>query len=225
MLEILFKNQDTKYKAFHQRLIPNVDPDRVIGVRTPTLRRIAKEFSGSKDREQFLKKLPHQYYEENNLHAFFIEQIRDFDLCIAEINRFLPYVDNWATCDSMRPGCFIKNRDKLILAIEKWLNAEDTYTVRYGIEMLMVHFLDGDFDKKHLEMVAEVESSEYYVNMMIAWYFATALAKKWDEAFPYLEKKRLAPWIHNKTIQKSVESYRIAEDKKTILRRLKIKGF
>ena len=225
MKSVLFENQDLEYKAFHQKLIPNISPDRVIGVRTPTLRKIAKEFCGTKDREQFLQKLPHEYYEENNLHAFFIEQIKDFELCITEINRFLPHIDNWATCDGMRPKCCAKNKDKLLLEIEKWLGSKDTYTVRYGIEMLMVHFLDENFDEKYLDMVTTIRSDEYYINMMIAWYFATALAKRWDETFPYIKNKQMPVWIHNKTIQKSIESYRITDEEKAILRRLKIKEF
>lgn len=223
MKDVFFKNQDTKYKAFHQKLIPNIDPKRVIGVRVPVLRKIAKDFALTDVREQFLKDLPHKYYEENNLHAFFIEQIRDFHLCIKEINRFLPYVDNWATCDSMRPKIFTKNRDKLILEIEKWLNSEDVYTVRYGIEMLMVHFLDDAFDEKYLGWVAQIKSDEYYINMMIAWYFATALAKRWDEAFSYIVNRRLCVWVHNKTIQKAVESYRIDRSKKELLKSYKYK--
>lgn len=223
MIDILFENQDTGYREFHSRLIPNISPDRIIGVRVPVLRKIAGDFKKSHKREQFLKALPHKYYEENNLHAFFIEQIDDFDLCIDEINRFLPYVDNWATCDSMRPKCFRKNTKKLLFEIEKWLKSSHTYAVRFGIEMLMVYFLDGEFRPEYLEWVASVKSDEYYINMMIAWYFATALAKQWDMAYAYIEKKRLNDWIHNKTIQKAIESYRIEKDKKEILKSLKYK--
>jgi len=223
MIDILFKNQDLKYKEFHQKLIPNIEPDMVIGVRVPILRQIAKEYYGTEKRERFLKTLPHKYYEENNLHAFFIEQIMDFDKCICEINRFLPYVDNWATCDSMRPKCFCKNTEKLILEIEKWLKSPHTYAVRFGIEMLMVYYLDSEFKTEYLKNVALVESSEYYINMMIAWYFATALAKKWEDSFPYIENRKLPEWIHNKTIQKAIESYRISKDKKELLKSLKYK--
>lgn len=223
MKSILFENQDLGYKEFHQKLVPNLDPDTIIGVRVPALRKLAKDFSGTEKRAEFLKTLPHKYYEENNLHAFFIEQIADFDRCIAEINRFLPYIDNWATCDSMRPKVFLKNKEKLLLQIDKWLKSEKTYTVRYGIEMLMVHFLDEDFSEKHLEKVASIKSDEYYVNMMLAWYFATALAKQWDKTVPYLHEHKLHPWVHNKTIQKAVESYRISAEQKKFLRNLRRK--
>ncbi len=223
MLDSLLKNQDLKYKEFHQKLVPNLDPDTIIGVRVPTLRKLAKDFSKTEKREQFLKTLPHKYYEENNLHAFFIEQIKDFAQCTKEINRFLPYVDSWATCDSMRPKVFTKNKEKLLLEIDKWLKSTHTYAVRYGIEMLMVHFLDDDFDKKYIEKVASIKSDEYYINMMIAWYFATALAKKWDETIPYIEENRLHLWVHNKTIQKAVESYRISAEQKKFLRNLRRK--
>ena len=223
MKSILFENQDLGYKEFHQKLVPNLDPDTIIGVRVPALRKLAKDFSGTEKRAEFLKTLPHKYYEENNLHAFFIEQIADFDRCIAEINRFLPYIDNWATCDSMRPKVFSKNKEKLLLEIDKWLKSEKTYAVRYGIEMLMVHFLDEDFNEKHLEKVASIESDEYYVNMMLAWYFATALAKQWDRTVPYLYEHKLHPWVHNKTIQKAVESYRISAEQKKFLKNLRRK--
>lgn len=223
MKSVLFENQDLGYKEFHQKLVPNLDPDTIIGVRVPALRKIAKDFSGTEKRAEFLKTLPHKYYEENNLHAFFIEQIADFDRCIAEINRFLTYIDNWATCDSMRPKVFSKNKEKLLLEIDKWLKSEKTYTVRYGIEMLMVHFLDEDFSEKHLEKVASIKSDEYYVNMMLAWYFATALAKQWDKTVPYLYEHKLHPWVHNKTIQKAVESYRISAEQKKFLRNLRRK--
>ena len=223
MKSVLFENQDLGYKEFHQKLVPNLDPDTIIGVRVPALRKLAKDFSGTEKRAEFLKTLPHKYYEENNLHAFFIEQIADFDRCIAEINRFLTYIDNWATCDSMRPKVFSKNKEKLLLEIDKWLKSEKTYTVRYGIEMLMVHFLDEDFSEKHLEKVASIKSDEYYVNMMLAWYFATALAKQWDKTVPYLYEHKLHPWVHNKTIQKAVESYRISAEQKKFLRNLRRK--
>lgn len=221
MKKIIFQYQDLEYKAFHEKLIPNIDPNRVIGVRTPVLRGIARSFSESEKREKFMIKLPHKYYEENNLHAFFIERITDFERCIAEVQRFLPYIDNWATCDSMRPKCFKKNTDKLMPYIEKWLKSEHTYTVRYAIEMLMVYYLDGEYDGKYPEIIASVKSDEYYINMMIAWYFATALAKRWDAVLPYITEKRLPLWVHNKTIQKAVESYRISPSQKELLRKLK----
>lgn len=221
MEQILFKNQDLKYKAFHEKLIPNVNQDTVIGVRTPVLKKIAKEYFGSEIQREFIKKLPHKYYEENNLHAFFIAEIRDFDLCIAEIEKFLPYVDNWATCDGLRPKCFKKNTDKLLPYIEKWLNSGHTYVVRFAMEMLMVYFLDGLFAEKYPEMVASVKSDEYYIKMMQAWYFATALAKQWEGVISYITEERLPLWVHNKTIQKAIESYRISDEQKVFLRKFK----
>lgn len=221
MEQILFKNQDLKYKAFHEKLIPNVNQDAVIGVRTPVLKKIAKEYFGSEIQKEFIKKLPHKYYEENNLHAFFIAEIRDFDLCIAEVEKFLPYVDNWATCDGLRPKCFNKNTDKLLPYIEKWLNSGHTYVVRFAMEMLMVYFLDGLFAEKYPEMVASVKSEEYYIKMMQAWYFATALAKQWEGVISYITEGRLPLWVHNKTIQKAIESYRISDEQKVFLRKFK----
>lgn len=219
----LFKLQDLKYKEFNQKLIPTVNPDTVIGVRTPALRSFAKKISGSDEAKSFLESLPHKYYEENNLHAFLMENIRDYGECTAELNRFLPYVDNWATCDCMRPKCFKGHKAELLGKIENWLKSEHVYTVRYGIGMLMTHFLDGDFKPEYLEAVAAVKSEEYYINMMIAWYFATALAKQYEAAVKYIEENRLDVWTHNKTIQKAVESYRITAEQKTYLRRLKRK--
>lgn len=217
----LFKLQDIKYKEFHQRLIPNINPDTVIGVRTPMLREFAKQIKGSAEAEKFLKDLPHSYYEENNLHGFLIGQIKDYDECIEEVKKFLPYVDNWATCDSMRPKCFKKNTGYLLEEIENWLASKDTYAVRFGIEMLMTFYLDDEFNAKYLEKVALVKSEEYYINMMIAWYFATALAKQWESAVLYIEENRLSKWVHNKTIQKAVESYRITDEQKEYLKKLK----
>ena len=221
MLKLLFENQDLAYKDFQAKLVPTVPPDNMIGIRVPVLRKIAKELYGSKDCAKFMQSLPHRYHEENSLHAFFIEQIKDFDACVAELDAFLPYVDNWATCDSLRPKCFSKNADKLLLQITKWLNSDHTYTVRFAIEMLMVHFLDERFDKAYPEMICKIKSDEYYINMMIAWYFATALAKQWDCIFPYLEERRLPDWVHKKTISKACESYRITAEQKTILKELR----
>ncbi|MBQ6998828.1 MAG: DNA alkylation repair protein [Clostridia bacterium] len=222
MIELLFKYQDLKYKDFHSKLMPTVNLETIIGVRVPVLRKIAKEISGSKKSSDFLNRLPHKYYEENNLHAFLLESIKEYDLCIKEVNRFLPYVDNWATCDGMRPKCFAKNTDKLLLEIENWLESDHAYTVRYAIGMLMVHYLDAEFNENYLNMVSSVKSDEYYVNMMLAWYFATALAKQWESTIPYIEQNRLPAWVHNKTIQKAVESYRITGEQKNYLRKLKI---
>ena len=219
----LFGMQDLKYRDFHKKLIPGVDPDRIIGIRTPDLSKFAKKIKNEACAQSFLTELPHTFYEENNLHGFLIEQIRDYDRCIDELNRFLPYIDNWATCDGIRPKCFGKNTDRLYMEIEKWLSDSHTYTVRFGIEMLMTFYLDEKYDRKYPERVSRIISSEYYVNMMIAWYFATALAKQWESIIPFLEENQLPVWVHNKTIQKAVESYRITEEQKLYLRSLKRK--
>lgn len=221
--ESLFSMQDLEYKAFHAKLIPNIKEDVIIGVRTPELRKYAKEFAKTEKAEAFIKILPHKYYEENNLHGFLLEQIKDFDTCIEELERFLPYVDNWATCDMMAPKVFKKNLPKLLEKIKEWIRAEDTYTVRFAIEMLMKYFLDDSFDVAYPKMVAGVKSDEYYINMMIAWYFATALAKQYDSILPFIENKELEPWTHNKAIQKAIESRRVSGEQKTYLRTLKIK--
>lgn len=217
----LFSLQDSGYRSFQCGLMPTVDPDTVIGVRTPALRALAKGLKGEKGISVFLLDLPHRYYEENNLHAFLIEEIRDFDACIAALNAFLPFVDNWATCDMMRPKVLKREPAALLREIEGWTASEHTYTIRFGIGMLMAHFLDAAFDESYPKMVSQIQSKEYYVNMMIAWYFATALAKQWDNAIGYLEDNRLCPWIHNKTIQKAVESLRISKERKLYLRSLK----
>lgn len=219
----LLKLQDKKYRDFQSKLIPNIDADSVIGVRTPELRKLAKSLEGEKDIQIFLKDLPHSYFDENQLHAFLISGIKDYDVCVKEVQNFLPYVDNWATCDQMSPKVFKKHRDRLQEVIKQWIASSETYTVRFGIGMLMEHFLDEDFDLSYADMVAEIRSEEYYVNMMIAWYFATALAKQYDSIVPYIENKRLDIWTHNKAIQKAVESYRITDDQKAFLKSLKIK--
>lgn len=212
----LLRLQDKKYRDFHARLMPNIDKDRIIGVKVPDLRRFAKGIKA--EASDFLNKLPHKYYEENNLHAYLISEISDFDECIKKVNEFLPYVDNWATCDGMKPKSFKKNKEKLLEEIEKWLKSDHEYTVRFGILMLMTHFLDEDFDEKYFDWVSGIKSDKYYINMMIAWFFATALAKKWDFAVKYIEEKRLPDWVHNKTIQKARESYRITKEQKEYLR-------
>lgn len=219
----LFALQDLKYRDFQCKLMPSVAPEAVIGVRTPELRKYAKSIAKSEQAVAFLAVLPHKYYEENNLHCFLIEQIKDFDDCVRKINKFLPYVDNWSTCDTMRPKCFAKNPEKLLKEVDKWLCSSHTYTIRFGIGMLMSFYLDDKFEERFLKKVAEIESEEYYVNMMIAWYFATALAKQWESTIVYLEKKRLPQWVHNKTIQKAVESYRITDDQKIYLREMRRK--
>lgn len=219
----LFKMQDKNYKNFHSKLIPTIDSDLIIGVRTPVLRKFAKEFSKTSESKEFIGNLPHKYYEENNLHAFIIEQIKDFDEALEETEKFLPYIDNWATCDSFLPKIFKKNTDKLLPYVKKWITSDKTYTIRYGIGVLMSLYLDNEFKAEYLKLAASVKSDEYYVNMMIAWYFATALAKQYDYAVPFITEYKLAPWIHNKTIQKSVESLRITKDTKEFLKSYKIK--
>lgn len=219
----LFALQDSGYRDFHAKLIPTVPKDRIIGVRTPELRRLAKEFAKTPESEDFLRELPHTYYEEDNLHAFLLETIRDFDRLIAELDRFLPFVDNWATCDMMSPKILKKYPERLLEQIKIWLLAGDTYTVRFGLGELMNCFLDENFRPEYLELAAAVRSEEYYVKMMVAWFFATALAKQYGAAAPYIENRRLEKWTHNKAIQKAVESYRVSAEQKEYLKTLKIK--
>ena len=220
----LKKRQDVKYREMQVRIIPTVKPERIIGVRTPELRQMAKQYAQAGDVDLFLKNLPHRYFEEEQLHAFILSGMKDYGECLAELNRFLPYVDNWATCDQMSPKVFRKHRKELLNSIREWIGSKETYTIRFGIGMLMEHYLDGDFDPAYLEMAAGVRSGEYYVNMMTAWYFATALAKQYDAALPYIEQHRLDDWTHNKAIQKAIESYRITPEQKDYLRTLKTTG-
>ena len=221
--DLLFSLQDEKYREFHSKLIPTIDPDKIIGVRTPVLRKQVKELAKRPDIHEYMMTLPHTYYEENNLHAFLIEQIKDYEECVRRLEEFLPYVDNWATCDSMTPKVFKKHKGELLEKISVWLASDHVYTIRFGIEMLMKFYLDEDFDERYLEWVAAVRSEEYYVNMMIAWYFATALAKQYEATLPYIVESRLADWTHNKAIQKAVESYRITPEQKVYLKSLKRK--
>ncbi len=221
--ERLFSERDEKYAGMQVKIIPGIPADSIIGVRTPILRNMARELSKREDIEDFLGTLPHGYFEENQLHSFIISNIKDYDRCLARVNVFLPYVDNWATCDQMSPKVFKKHRTLLIDSINDWILSEKTYTVRFGIGMLMEHFLDEDFDIRYPEAVAKIRSDEYYINMMIAWYFATALAKQYHAILPFIEDHRLDVWTHNKTIQKSIESYRITPEQKEYLRSLKIK--
>ena len=209
--DVLFKNQDEAYRQMQVRLLPNIAPDTIIGVRTPVLRGIAKEME---DRYHFLKALPHSCFEENQIHCFLLEREKDFGFVISEIERFLPYVDNWATCDQLRPRFFHKNRETLLPYIRKWIASDEPFTIRFGIGMLMVHFLDDGYDKTLLELPASVDSEEYYVRMMIAWFFATALAKQYADALPYITTHRLDKWTHNKTIQKAIESDRVTPEHK-----------
>ena len=219
----LFALQDEQFRAFNARLLPTVSGEQIIGVRTPKLRALAKSLAGSELAERFLRELPHAYFEENGLHAFLLERIADFNRCLAEVERFLPYIDNWATCDCMAPRALARRPQELEAKAQEWIASSRTYTVRYGIGTLLRYFLDERFCVAHLELVAGVRSDEYYVNMMIAWYFATALAKQWQAALPILQECRLARWAHNKTIQKAIESDRIAKEQKEILRALKIR--
>jgi len=219
--EKLFALRDEKYQAFQCRLMPTVPPETCIGVRTPELRRYAKELWRGGDWEAFLAELPHRYYDENNLHGFLLCELRDYDRCVAELDRFLPYVDNWATCDLLSPRVLPKHPERLLADICRWMASAQTYTVRFGMEMLMSHFLDARFRPEYLELAAAVCSEEYYVNMMTAWFFATALAKQYDAAIPYVENRVLEPWVHRKTIQKAIESYRLTDAQKAYLRTLK----
>ena len=214
---------DPAYRDFSAGLNPTVSKDTVIGVRTPALRKYAKELVKKEETEEFLLDLPHQTFDENQLHAFIISEIKDYTKCMQELERFLPYVDNWATCDQMSPKIFRKHRKELLEPIKEWIRSDHTYTIRFGVGMLMEHFLDEDFDPAYPEMVANLVSKEYYVRMMIAWYFATALAKQYEVILPFIEEKRLDDWTHNKTIQKSVESYRITPEQKEYLKSLKVK--
>ena len=219
----LFEFQDVKYKDFQKNLIPTVDPESIIGVRTPELRKYAKQLVKENKTDEFLSDLPHKYFDENQLHAFILSELKDYEKCVEEVCRFLPYVDNWATCDQMSPNVFKKHRTELMEYIKQWLKSDKTYTVRFAIGMLMQHYLDDEFDIGYAEMVQEVKSEEYYINMMIAWYFATALAKQYDNILPILEQNRLDVWTHNKVIQKAVESYRIMPEQKAYLKSLKRK--
>ena len=219
----LFAMRDQDYALLQAKIIPTVPANRIIGVRTPALRTFAKRLFKDPETDSFLSCLPHPYFDENQLHAFIISQEKDFDRCVAEIEAFLPFIDNWATCDQLSPKAFKKAPEKLVPNIEKWIKSDKTYTVRFAIGMLMQHFLDERFDTKYADKVADVRSEEYYVNMMIAWYFATALAKQYEQILPYLEEKRLDSRVHNKAIQKSVESYRITEEQKTYLKTLKVR--
>ena len=219
----LFALQDLSYRDFHAKLMPTVDKARVIGVRTPKLRAFAKEFGKTEEAKEFLKVLPHQYYEENNLHGLLIEQIKDYPTLIRELNRFLPCIDNWATCDLLTVRVVKKHLDTFTEEVERWLASDHTYTIRFGIGMLMRYYLEEHFSLEYPEKVAKIRSEEYYVNMMRAWNIATALAKQYEAIFPFLEEKRLDAWTHNKTIQKAIESYRITQEQKVYLRTLRIK--
>ena len=219
----LFELQDKEYACFQSKLTPTVNPELFIGVRVPECRKLAKELMKNDFAEvtDFLAALPHKYYDENMLHGLLISEIRDFGKAVEETERFLPYVDNWAVCDIMSPKVFRKHKTELLDRIREWTNSKETYTIRFGIEMLMSHYLDDDFKPEYIEIPAKVHSDEYYVNMMVAWFFATALTKQWDSTIPYIENDKLDTWVHNKTIQKARESYRITDEQKVYLLNLK----
>lgn len=226
----LYEMQDETYRSFQVSLIPELKAERMIGVRTPELRSYAKELLKSGNYTEFIRTLPHEYFDEMQLHAFIISELKDFEQCMSEVERFLPHVDNWATCDQLSPKIFGKKKngrlvysDSLLERIGKWIESDRTYTFRFGIKMLMQHYLDEEFDVSYMDRVAAVRSGEYYINMMIAWYFATALAKRWDDALQVIKECRLDEWTHNKAIQKAVESRRITDEQKTYLRTLKRK--
>lgn len=217
----LFELQDLKYRDFQSKLLPKTEKEKIIGVRTPILRKFAKEFAQTKEAQKFLQELPHQYYEENNLHLMLVTQIRDYKKCLKEVTQFLPYIDNWATCDLPLPKCFEKHKAELIVDVKNWIASNDTYTIRYGIGVLLRLYLAEDFKDEYPKLVSAVISDEYYVNMMIAWYFATALAKQWEAVIGYLKDRKLPEWVHRKTIQKAMESNRITEGQKAELRGLR----
>ena len=222
IVDLLFSKQDIKYRDFQVPLFPGVTKDRLIGVRTPELKKLAKELNGSEAAKKFIETLPHYYFDENQLHAFLISLIKDYQSCLQEVDKFLPYVDNWATCDQLSPTVFAKHKEELIVPVKKWLKSKHTYTVRFAIGVLMQYYLDESFKEEYMALVASIKSEEYYINMMIAWYFATALAKQWNTTIKYIEEKKLTTWVHNKTIQKAVESYRITDEQKAYLKSLKI---
>ena len=219
----LFEMQDAEYRDFHAKLVPTMEKTKFIGIRTPMLRKFAKKFGKTEESEIFLQVLPHQYYEENNLHGLLIEQIRDYDKCLEELERFLPFIDNWATCDLLALHMMKKHRDVFIREVFRWIESDQPYTIRFGIGMLMRHYLDEEFKPEYPEKVAAIRSEEYYVNMMRAWYFATALAKQSEKVLPFLEERRMDVWTHNKTIQKAIESCRITPEQKAYLRTLRIR--
>ena len=224
IVDLLFSKQDIKYRDFQAPLFPNIDKETMIGVRTPELKKLAKELFNTETANKFIETLPHHYFDENRLHAFIISLIKDYQTCLNEVERFLPFVDNWGTCDQLSPKVFAKHKDELIVPIRKWLKSKHTYTVRFAVGMLMQHYLDESFKEEYMEMVASIKSEEYYINMMIAWYFATALVKQYESAIKYIKENRLSIWVHNKTIQKAVESYRINSETKDYLKSLKRKS-
>ncbi len=223
VLERLLALRDEPYRAFTASLVPNIPPERILGVRLPALRQLAKEMKRAGVQEAFLRELPHRYHEENLLHAFLISLEKDYATALCETEAFLPFVDNWAVCDSFNPKVFAKHTDELLPVVKAWLQSGHEYTVRFGLETLMRFYLDDGFQDEILALAASVNDDAYYVHMMIAWLFATALAKQYDAALPYLEQRRLSPRTHNKTIQKAIESYRVTEEHKAYLKTLRLK--
>ena len=219
--KLLKEAKDDKYQEFQAKLVPNIDPSMIIGVRTPDMRRIAKEVFNSKDRDAFLSELPHKYYEENLVHFFILAIIKDFDECVEKVEAFLPYVDCWPVSDQATPKSFKKNHEKLLPYIKKWIDSDHVYTSRFGMRMLMNEFLDADFKPEYLKWVSSKKGEDYYLKMMVAWYFATALAKQYDASIVYFEKRKLDDWCHKKAIQKAIESYRVSDEHKEYLRTLK----
>ena len=219
--EKLLALKDEKYQEFQSKLVPNINPDLIIGIKTPELRKLAKEIFDSKDKDEFLKEVPHHYYEENLIHMFVVSLIKDFDECIKQLEAFLPYVNCWPVSDQSSPKVFKKNHDKILPYIKKWLVSDHVYTSRYGMRILMGEFLDDDFKPEYLDLVASKKGEDYYLKMMIAWYFATALAKQYDSTIKIIEEKRLDNWVHQKTIQKALESFRVSEEHKAYLKSLK----
>ena len=219
--ERLIAYKDKEYSEFQSKLVPNINKETIIGVRTPEMRKIVKEIFGTEEANNFLKVLPHRYYEENLIHFFLISKIKDFDECVKEVERFLPYIDCWPVCDQATPLVFKKNHDKLIPLIKKWIKSKHVYTTRFGIRMLMNEFLNEDFKEEYLELVSSKKGDDYYLKMMVAWFFATALAKQYDRTIKYIEERKLDPWVHNKTIQKAIESYRVSDEHKEYLKRFR----
>lgn len=219
--KMLYAAQDNAYRDFNSGLVPNISHDLFIGVRTPILRKMAKDMIKSGEYKDFIALLPHKYFEENQLHAFILSQLRDFDILINELERFLPYVDNWATCDQLSPIVFKKNKDLLLKYVYKWIKSEHAFTVRFGVKTLMQYWLDDDFNEKYADIVADIKTDDYYVNMMRAWYFATASAKQYDRILPYLVPGQIDEWTRKRAIQKAIESYRVSDERKQKLRSLK----
>lgn len=222
--EQLLAERDESNADFQAKLAPTLSHDKFLGVRVPMLRTIEKSFRNTPEKEDFLKSLPHNYYDENLIHSIFISNEKDFSKALMLVEAFLPYVDNWAVCDTLRPKAFAKQGDAFVEKIKEWISSNKTYTCRFGIDMLMTYYLDEKYKPEYLALPASVNSDEYYVNMMIAWYYATALSKRWDDTIPYITERKLSPWVHNKTIQKAVESYRISDDRKTYLKTLRIRS-